>query len=314
MAVKNIGTTEPGDEKQAVAQGTDAAAATITMTHDELQALVAGMVQKTLSERGAGDPAIWLQDLTRQIGKMTTQGTGQPEPIEPHVIERRNNAKQRMIDLIVEMTHRCAAAPKDRSLLPLYRVLQEVHMDGRLIAPFMVSDDPKATKVPNDIFYAGIPNIRLFPMNDIARQIHDQMLIWCGDKQVVGHDPSERYYISRGRGDTMAMRLREAVVMASPAHNVSPFGADRIDTVLGVQSMSPAEAIADAQKIADYMRNMGLEPQDDETVTERNVLGTYMRPAEFSEPGARRRREIGAMLSREHLESSRLDIELSKNG
>jgi hypothetical protein len=269
--------------------------ATITVSKADLQALIAEQVAQqvaALQAGASGADANWIAQLTREIGKLTTQGTGQPEPIEPHILERRKVAKNRMIELLNDALDRAVADPHDRSGVPLYRVLQEVHMDGRLITPFILSEDPKAPKEPTDIFYLGIPNICLFPLNEAAEKIHEQCIIWCGDQKIFGHDPNETYFISRGRGDSLAMRLRESVVVAGSRDGVPGIGLNRMGLVAGVEMMKPAESREAAANIADYMRRMGLKIQRDESVREERVLGTYMNPAQFSEVGTKSARRI----------------------
>ncbi len=263
---------------------------TVTLTPAELEAIVSNLVAKQLAAAATapGADANWIQQLTREIGKLTTQGTGQPEPIEPHVLERRKAAKERMITLINDMLDRCVAAGRGNDEhAPLYRVLQEVHMDGRLIAPFAVSDDPREPKIPTDVFCYGIPNVCLFPLNEVAEQIHEQFMIWAGDRKIFGHDPNERYFISRGNGDGIAMRLRESIVVSGVRNGVKPIGLSRVDgnrpEAIGVAAMSPEESKKDAKAIAEYMRRNGLKVQRDENAKQETVLGTYLRPAQYTD-------------------------------
>jgi hypothetical protein len=284
----------------------------ISMSEDQLGDLVSRLVEAKLAQRAAQaispeatDVPAMIQELVKGIGRMATQGTGQPEPIPPHVLKRREDARQKMIDLIIETEDRCMAEPENLSLVPRYQVLHEMCLNGQQFFPFEISLDPNKPPVPTEILYRNIPNISMYPRNEIAKKIHEQFMIWAGDKPIHGHNPNESYSIAQGReGNTIAMRLREQVMVirSADADGLKP-GA------FGMQTATPAQLIADRDRVLEYQRRNGLDIQPDQLGDSSMVLGTFKNPATYGGPDRGRSRFRDNSVPRHELGQGRMDIE-----
>lgn len=108
----------------------------------------------------AGDMG-FVEALAVQLAELTSQGTGKVK-VSPEVMRRREEARQKMISLIIEA--------KAEKKIPTYHLRNKVFMNNRIIEPFWVH--PATKHVENtEIDFWGIPNDAMVPVNDTAKAI-----------------------------------------------------------------------------------------------------------------------------------------------
>ena len=107
----------------------------------------------------AGDRSM-MQELALAISQLTDQGGGR-QRVAPEVIQRRNEARVRMTNLIIEA--RAEGRPAT------YTLRNKVVINERLIEPFWISSDHKSH--PTEIDFGGVPNEAMVPVNDTAKEI-----------------------------------------------------------------------------------------------------------------------------------------------
>lgn len=103
-----------------------------------------------------------LSKLSLNMQSLNQQGQYN-KPVLPEEVLRREQAHNRMVDLIM-------ASRQDGSEKPSYRVTSKIYLNERLIDPFKVVDK-KA--VHNEITWTGVPNDGMAPINDTAHAIYN---------------------------------------------------------------------------------------------------------------------------------------------
>ena len=153
----------------------------------EFQAAVAAAVAKAVPEllakvnEARGD-ASWAQTLAMAIATVSDQGVGTRKRVAPEVIKSREDARVRMVDLIV--------AARAAGRLPSYRLTNKVLLDEQLIDPVWI--DNNHTAQPTEIDWPGVPNEAMVPLNDVAKEIHAAFIESIGSiakEHQVTHDP-----------------------------------------------------------------------------------------------------------------------------
>lgn len=153
----------------------------------EFQAAVAAAVAKAVPEILAqvnetrGDTS-WAQSLAMAIATVSDQGVGTRKRVAPEVLKSREDARQRMVDLIV--------AARAAGRLPSYRLTNKVLLDEQLIDPVWI--DKNHTAQPTEIDWPGVPNEAMTPINDTAKEIHAAFIESIGSiakEHQVMHDP-----------------------------------------------------------------------------------------------------------------------------
>lgn len=133
----------------------------------EFKEAVAAAVAKAVPEileklnETRGD-ASWAQTLAMAIATVSDQGTGTKRRVPPEIMKARDDARARMVDLIV--------AARAAGRLPSYRLTNKVLLDEQLIDPVWI--DKNHTAQPTEIDWPGVPNEAMVPLNDVAREIH----------------------------------------------------------------------------------------------------------------------------------------------
>ena len=181
--------TETAEFKSAVKAAVKAAA-------KEIKAEVLDDLVAAKAETGS-DTSV-LERLALHIAEISDQGTGR-ERVPPDVLAKMGAAHKRMIALLHDA--------KKKGLKPEYRVTSKQYLNERLLEPFNLGADKKAEYT--EIFWSGVPNHGLMPINDIAKQVFaefiasvggmakikgqdDRPLVLTQDGLIVKGDPSKR--------------------------------------------------------------------------------------------------------------------------
>lgn len=149
-----------------------------------VQAALTG-VQAKAGEAGITGDTNWMQTLAVTLAEIGNQGTGR-RTVAPHVLKQRDEARVRMVDLIIK-----ARADKRPAT---YQLRNKVLFGNRLIEPFWIASDH--TTKPTEIDWAGIPNDAMIPVNDTAKEIYQEFLNSVGTMDRVV--PEERLGVTPG--------------------------------------------------------------------------------------------------------------------
>lgn len=104
----------------------------------------------------------FARGLATAIAELGDQGVGRGKRVSPEVMAAREEARQRMISLIIE-----ARAKGD---VPAYRLKHKVYLDERIVEPVWIA--PDHTQRHTEIDWPGVPNHAMIPINDVAHAIH----------------------------------------------------------------------------------------------------------------------------------------------
>lgn len=162
-------------------------AAVARVANEAVQAALSGLAPKVAA---AGiEPTVgsqdWMQTLAVTLAEIGSQGTGR-KTVAPHILKQRDNARDRMVDLIV-------AARADKRA-PKYQLRNKVVLAERVIEPFWITSDKK-TK-PTEIDWYGVPNEVMVPINDTAKEIHGAFMDSIGTVERVA--PEDRLGVTPG--------------------------------------------------------------------------------------------------------------------
>lgn len=116
-----------------------------------------------------------LNGLAVALAEIGSQGTGR-KVIPPHVLKQQQDARDRMVDLIL--------AARNEKRPATYRLKNKVVIAERIIEPFWIASDH--TTKPTEIDWWGVPNEAMVPVNETAKAIHQEFLNSIGtyDKPV----------------------------------------------------------------------------------------------------------------------------------
>ena len=96
-----------------------------------------------------------------QLAEVGNQGTGK-QVVDPAVLERRGKARARMVELIMAAYH--------AGKRPEYELTATVHLDDQLITPLY--QDANRTTQRRHIFFSGVPNEAMQPVEEAAKEIY----------------------------------------------------------------------------------------------------------------------------------------------
>lgn len=128
-----------------------------------------------------GDDGL-AERLALAIATLSDQGTGSRRRVAPEVLKARDEARKRMVDLII--------AARAAGRVPSYRLTNKVLLDEQLIDPVWI--DKNHTAQPTEIDWPGVPNEAMVPLNDVAKEIHAAFIESIGSiakEHQVMHDP-----------------------------------------------------------------------------------------------------------------------------
>lgn len=133
-----------------------------------LEKIMARMAQNSAKVPSAaeGDPTEdaglrFARTLALTMAEIADQGTNRKR-VAPEILSARAEARVRMTDLL-----RQAIETKQT---PHYRLIAKCALNEQLIEPFRT--DPNTKQIaPTEIFWTGVPNEAMRPLNDVARGI-----------------------------------------------------------------------------------------------------------------------------------------------
>jgi hypothetical protein len=149
-----------------------------------------------------------FSQMALTIAQMNDQGTGRiGQRVAPEILEGRSQARERMIDLIIEARTaiKNAKASGDKRLLriareewmPKYRVTAKCYFKEQMIEPY-VRDSATQQTVAREIYWDGEPNDALKPINEVAKNIYAEFRASRGNGRITGEAPdtNRQYWIS----------------------------------------------------------------------------------------------------------------------
>lgn len=129
----------------------------------EALASIAPQLETARTQAVSGNDVGDLMDrLAMSISELTTQGTGKVR-VSPEELQRRQKARQHMINLIIE-----ARAEKK---VPTYQLRNKIFLNEQVIEPYFMNRERKMA--PTEIDFWGVPNEVMVPMNDTAKAIYN---------------------------------------------------------------------------------------------------------------------------------------------
>ena len=160
------------------------------------------------------DPTDLMQKLAMHIAELTDQGSGRKPRESPEVVQRREKAHDRMVELIKKA--------RAEGRVPAYRLVNKTVLAEQLIDPFFLG--PDKIPRPTEIEWFGKPNDAMQPISDAAREIYAAYREWVGDVEETRALQNQPLWMTSGglvvRGAPMARRVvggLDAVTMEQQA-------------------------------------------------------------------------------------------------
>lgn len=154
---------EAADRTAAMTQTPEFQAAVSASVASALESLLPKLteVRATAGTAPQGDDRALMRELALSLAELTNQGSGKVK-VSPEVLQKREAAGKRMINLIIE-----ARAEKK---VPSYTLVNKIFMNNQIIEPLWVH--PATKSVENtELDFWGIPNEAMVPANDTAKAI-----------------------------------------------------------------------------------------------------------------------------------------------
>lgn len=152
--------------------------------------------------------------LATQLAELTGQGQGRLY-VAPDIIERRRKAFVDLEELLISL-HRQSNGGRNLEYVPAYRLTNKVHLNlGRdkgeaLIEPIYRERGTNLTR-DREIYWQGIPNFAMQPINDPADQVYALFCQWTGNISVAREPDRLMALTAQGavvRGSAAAVLLR----------------------------------------------------------------------------------------------------------
>jgi hypothetical protein len=237
----------------------------------EVQRLIAEQVQASIKDAldqvrphapVSNADANVLSELAASLSEMASQGTGRQAPTPPEVLRKREAADREMRQLIAERNRAIRKARSeggnDEAEYPLYRVVDTVFL-GECRYEAWRRDEATKRAVPVEIFYDGVPNKALCPLNDHAVKIHRLFVESVGGTGVVADKPNSDVHLTES-----------GIILKG-----LPRGLSSRKTRVGDDFEHPAES----DQVRAYRRDQGIVGQVSPDSSLIYVLGTNARPA-----------------------------------
>ena len=153
---------------------TTAAAAAVAKA---MPAIMAQLAQASPGAEAMPGNSAWAEQLAMAIAKLTDQNSAL-KYVDPAVIAKREQAKERMLALLVE----CRVSG-DKETHPWYRLVHKTQLgEGRTLQVIdpMYRDPVDKKMKTQTIGWDGIPNMAMRPLNASAEAIFAEFLVWSG--------------------------------------------------------------------------------------------------------------------------------------
>lgn len=113
------------------------------------------------------DAKTLFSQMALAIAEISDQGTNRKR-VAPEILAQRARSHALMIEAIIEAKR---AHDEDREERPLYRAIGKMYLNERFIEPFTL--DPATKKpVPVELYWSGVPNEVMRPLNSAAERIY----------------------------------------------------------------------------------------------------------------------------------------------
>lgn len=198
--------------------------------------------------------------IAASIAEMADQGTDRKR-VAPEILEARAQAQKKMERLLLEVRE----LPKDKR--PKYRLIAKFYAKDRVIDPFM--RDPRSKQIiPTDIYFLGIPNQGMTPLNAAAKAVFSayQGSISNGESEVpLGTKPI--WVTDNG-----------VIIAGTAPRTIAAHGRaiDPLDLDEEMRLTPPAVGAGDGEPDDE----LGFANQDDPRAAQIHVLGTIAAPAQ----------------------------------
>ena len=200
-AAKPVDTSSP-EFQTAVAFASQAAVDKAMGPVNEMLARIAA-AQPSATTGAEYDAQKLFSQMALAIAEISDQGTNRKR-VAPEILAQRTRSHALMIEAIIEAKRAHDERGEER---PKYRAIGKMYLNERFIEPF--TQDPATKKpVPVELYWSGVPNEVMRPMNAVADGIfkhfrdsigsvdktQEQTALWisAGGLVIVGEGPARR--------------------------------------------------------------------------------------------------------------------------
>lgn len=152
------------------------AEAAATAAKEAARAAVAEFRQELLvnsADKGSDHDDLFRK-MALAIAEISDQGSNRKR-VAPEILAKREAAKKRCVDLVLECRAKIKEARSNKDAkeeskwTPEYRVIAKCYFNERFIEPYKMG--PNRMPVPTEIYWTGVPNMAMVPLNDVAKKI-----------------------------------------------------------------------------------------------------------------------------------------------
>lgn len=210
------------------------ASTSITMTPEELSKLVSEKVEAQFRDMMKGinlaatmqpvaseaDPqtAAILSKLAMEIGIISDQGT-QRKRVAPEELKERANAFERMGVLLTKA--QLATTLEDK---PRYMVAGQLYFGDQRIDAYQ--RQPNRDIIQTEIYFDGIPNTSMRPLNKLAEDIYREFIRYLGGSEAVNGVPKPVQPVWLTNGGKVIVGTNETAQAHGLARNPEPLTID----------------------------------------------------------------------------------------
>lgn len=209
-------------------------AETVTLSKKELDTMLAKVAKDAAQQvttellanaarnEGATPPNIdafggLFERMAMAIAEISDQGTSRKR-VAPEVLAERAKAQERAFKLLVQARENYDRADADGNeaemarWLPEYRVVATTYLSERIVQPW--TRGASREMIPTEVFWRGMPNNALRPINKVAKDIFEAFKDMVGSAELAKAGPS---FMTPG-GATIKGEPRAATRRQVPDH------------------------------------------------------------------------------------------------
>lgn len=157
--------------------------------------IIEQLSKKLVEMRGGAEPGTltsgdndMISKLAMSMAEMANQSTGR-KVLAPEEIERRARARTHLLDIMLRI--------HEQGLQPEYKLTSETYLNEVLLRPYENGKDGAIQQV--EIFWTGIPNEAMLPVNDIAVEAFDAFINSIGGfSDSTKNDAQQPRWVTRG--------------------------------------------------------------------------------------------------------------------
>lgn len=156
----------------------------------------------------SGDQS-FAEGLALAIANISNQGIGKKTIVPPQVLKQREEARERMMNLLVEA--------HARGEVPSYTLTKKVYLNEVLIEP-QAQDAATKALVDQHVYWPNVPNEFMIPADPLAKEIHTAFLESIAGGPASPAQKQSNFYVS----GKVVIDGRKKAEMVSETHTVSP--------------------------------------------------------------------------------------------